>query len=71
MVDPYFQIDAKHVVHISLTEGMDPIGSRISILEPTFKVSQTKELLEDPTIIYRVHRALKDVCSLLMLVICP
>jgi hypothetical protein len=51
-------VDAKHVVHISLTEGMDhnwPFG--ISVLEPVFKVFKQKELLEDSIIIYRVHRA--------------
>ena len=57
-VDQGVPIDAKHVVHISLTEGMDtawPFG--ISILEPVFKVFKQKELLEDSIIIYRVHRA--------------
>ena len=51
-------VDAKHVVHVSLTEGMDhswPFG--VSILEPIFKVFKQKELLEDSIIIYRVHRA--------------
>ena len=51
-------VDAKHMVHISLTEGMDhswPFG--VSILEPIFKVFKQKELLEDSIIIYRVHRA--------------
>ena len=51
-------IDAKHVIHVSLTEGMDhnwPFG--ISVLEPVFKVFKQKELLEDSIIIYRVHRA--------------
>jgi hypothetical protein len=51
-------VDARHVVHISLTEGMDtawPFG--VSILEPIFKVFKQKELLEDSIIIYRVHRA--------------
>lgn len=51
-------VDAEHVVHISLTEGMDhnwPFG--ISVLEPVFKVFKQKELLEDSIIIYRVHRA--------------
>ena len=57
-VDQGMPIDAKHVVHISLTEGMDnawPFG--VSILEPIFKVFKQKELLEDSIIIYRVHRA--------------
>jgi len=51
-------VDAQHVVHISLTEGMDhnwPFG--VSVLEPVFKVFKQKELLEDSIIIYRVHRA--------------
>ena len=51
-------VDSKHIVHISLTEGMDhawPFG--ISVLEPIFKVFKQKELLEDSIIIYRVHRA--------------
>lgn len=49
---------AKHVIHISLTEGMDtawPFG--VSILESVYKVFKQKELLEDSIIIYRVHRA--------------
>jgi hypothetical protein len=56
--DQGLPVDAKHVVHISLTEGMDtawPFG--VSILEPIFKVFKQKELLEDSIIIYRVHRA--------------
>tara|TARA_R110001592_G_scaffold177141_1_gene417423 strand:- start:6336 stop:7406 length:1071 start_codon:yes stop_codon:yes gene_type:complete len=57
-VDQGMPVDARHIVHISLTEGMDhswPFG--ISILEPIFKVFKQKELLEDSIIIYRVHRA--------------
>jgi hypothetical protein len=57
-VDQGIPVDAKHVVHVSLTEGMDhawPFG--VSILEPIFKVFKQKELLEDSIIIYRVHRA--------------
>jgi hypothetical protein len=57
-VDQGVPVDAEHVVHVSLTEGMDhswPFG--ISILEPIFKVFKQKELLEDSIIIYRVHRA--------------
>ncbi len=57
-VDQGTPVDAKHIVHISLTEGMDhawPFG--VSILEPIFKVFKQKELLEDSIIIYRVHRA--------------
>ena len=51
-------VDAKHVVHISLSEGIDsfwPFGN--SILEPVFKVYKQKELLEDAILIYRVQRA--------------
>lgn len=51
-------VDAKHVVHLSLTEGLDifwPFGN--SVLENIFKVFKQKELLEDAIIIYRVHRA--------------
>ena len=51
-------INAEHVVHISLTEGLDvnwPFGN--SILENIFKVFKQKELLEDAILIYRVQRA--------------
>ena len=51
-------VDAKHVVHLSLTEGLDrfwPFGQ--SILENIFKVYKQKELLEDAVLIYRVQRA--------------
>jgi len=51
-------IDSKHVVHFSLTEGLDrfwPFGQ--SILENIFKVYKQKELLEDAVLIYRVQRA--------------
>jgi Bacteriophage T4-like portal protein (Gp20) len=51
-------IDSKHVVHLSLTEGLDrfwPFGQ--SILENIFKVYKQKELLEDAVLIYRVQRA--------------
>jgi len=51
-------VDAKHVVHLSLTEGLDrfwPFGQ--SILENVFKVYKQKELLEDAVLIYRVQRA--------------
>jgi len=51
-------IDASHIVHFSMTEGMDlnwPFGT--SILEPVFKTFKQKELLEDAIIIYRVQRA--------------
>jgi hypothetical protein len=51
-------IDAKHVIHISLSEGLDnnfPFGN--SLMETIFKVYKQKELLEDAIIIYRVQRA--------------
>jgi len=51
-------IEAKHMVHISLSEGLDnnyPFGN--SLLESVFKVYKQKELLEDAIIIYRVQRA--------------
>jgi len=51
-------VDAKHVVHISLSEGLDnnyPFGN--SLLETVFKVFKQKELLEDAIIIYRIQRA--------------
>jgi hypothetical protein len=51
-------IEAMHVVHLSLSEGLDnnfPFGN--SLLESVFKVYKQKELLEDAIIIYRVQRA--------------
>ena len=51
-------IAAEHVLHVSLTEGLDvfwPFGN--SVLENIFKVFKQKELLEDSIIIYRVQRA--------------
>ena len=51
-------IDARHVVHLSLNEGLDyfwPFGQ--SILENIYKVYKQKELLEDAVLIYRVSRA--------------
>jgi hypothetical protein len=51
-------VDSKHVVHLSLTEGLDrfwPFGQ--SVLENIFKVYKQKELLEDAVLIYRVQRA--------------
>ncbi len=51
-------VDATHVVHLSLSEGLDanwPFG--ISILESVFKTFRQKELLEDAVIIYRIIRA--------------
>ena len=51
-------VDAEHVIHLSLSEGLDnnyPFGN--SLLETIFKVYKQKELLEDAIIIYRVQRA--------------
>jgi len=51
-------VSAEHVVHLSLSEGLDmnfPFGN--SLLETVFKVFKQKELLEDAIIIYRVQRA--------------
>jgi len=51
-------IDAKHVVHMSLNEGLDvfwPFGR--SVLEQIFMVYKQKQLLEDAVLIYRVQRA--------------
>ena len=51
-------INAEHVIHLSLSEGLDnnfPFGN--SLLENVFKVFKQKELLEDAIIIYRVQRA--------------
>jgi len=51
-------IEAQHVVHLSLSEGLDnywPFGQ--SVLENIFKVFKQKELLEDAILIYRVQRA--------------
>ena len=53
-----YAIDANHVIHISLSEGLDnnfPFGN--SLMESIFKVYKQKELLEDAIIIYRVQRA--------------
>ena len=51
-------IEAGHVVHLSLSEGLDfkwPFGT--SVLENIYKVYKQKELLEDAILIYRVQRA--------------
>jgi hypothetical protein len=51
-------VDATHVVHLSLSEGMDqywPFG--ISILEAVYKTYKQKDLLEDCILIYRIVRA--------------
>jgi intein/homing endonuclease len=53
-----YTIDARHVIHISMSEGLDnnfPFGN--SLMETIFKVYKQKELLEDAIIIYRVQRA--------------
>lgn len=53
-----YAIDAKHVIHLSMSEGLDnnyPFGT--SLLESIFKVYKQKELLEDAIIIYRIQRA--------------
>jgi hypothetical protein len=51
-------VDAKHVVHLSLSEGLDnnfPFGN--SLLENVYKVYKQKELIEDAILIYRISRA--------------
>jgi len=51
-------INAEHVVHLGLSEGLDtnwPFGT--SVLETIFKVFKQKELLEDAVLIYRIQRA--------------
>lgn len=51
-------VDATHVVHLSLSEGLDanwPFGT--SILESVFKTFREKGLLEEAIIIYRIQRA--------------
>ena len=53
-----FPVDAAHVVHLSMTEGLDvnwPFG--VSLFESIFKVFKQKELLEDAILIYRISRA--------------
>ena len=51
-------VDAEHIVHFSLTEGLDPNWPfGVSILETVFKTFKQKELLEDAILIYRVQRA--------------
>lgn len=56
--DQEVAVDSKHIIHLSLSEGLDqnfPFGN--SLLEIIFKVYKQKELLEDAIIIYRVQRA--------------
>ena len=51
-------VDARHVIHLSLSEGLDnnyPFGN--SLLENVFKTYKQKELLEDAILIYRIQRA--------------
>ena len=53
-----FPVDADHVVHLSMTEGLDvnwPCG--VSVFESIFKVFKQKELLEVASLIYRISRA--------------
>ena len=53
-----YAIDARHVIHISMSEGLDnnyPFGN--SLMECIFKVFKQKELLEDAILIYRIQRA--------------
>jgi hypothetical protein len=53
-----YAIDSKHVIHISMSEGLDnnfPFGN--SLMESIFKVFKQKELLEDSILIYRIQRA--------------
>ncbi len=53
-----YTIGAEHVVHLSLSEGLDnnyPFGN--SLLENIFKTYKQKELLEDAILIYRIQRA--------------
>ena len=51
-------INTEHMVHLSLSEGLDnnyPFGN--SLLENVYKVYKQKELLEDAILIYRIQRA--------------
>jgi hypothetical protein len=53
-----YGVDAEHMIHLSLTEGLDsnwPFGQ--SVLDAVYKTYKQKELLEDAIIIYRVQRA--------------
>ena len=55
---PALEVDAKHVIHLSLSDGLDsmwPFGT--SELEKIFKIYKQKELIEEALLIYRVHRA--------------
>ncbi len=58
MTETEHAIDSEHIVHLSLSEGLDnnyPFGN--SLLENIFKVYKQKELLEDAILIYRIQRA--------------
>jgi hypothetical protein len=58
LAETEYAIDAEHVVHLSLSEGLDnnyPFGN--SLLENVYKVYKQKELLEDAILIYRIQRA--------------
>ena len=58
LAETEYAIDAEHIVHLSLSEGLDnnfPFGN--SLLENIFKVYKQKELLEDAILIYRIQRA--------------
>lgn len=51
-------LEAKHVIHLALTTGMDPnapFGK--SVLEPVYKTFRQREMLEDAALIYRIQRA--------------
>jgi hypothetical protein len=53
-----YAINSEHVIHISMSEGLDnnfPFGN--SLMESIFKVFKQKELLEDAILIYRIQRA--------------
>lgn len=58
LTETEYAINAEHIVHLSLSEGLDnnfPFGN--SLLENIFKVFKQKELLEDAILIYRIQRA--------------
>ena len=58
-------IDAKNVVHLGLSEGLDffwPFSQ--SVLEMIFKVFKQKELLEDSILIYQSTTCTRKTCVL-------
>ena len=58
LTDKETAVDAKHIMHLSLSEGLDPIWPfGVSILENIYKTYKQKELLEDAILIYRIQRA--------------